>query len=74
MILGLEIGKTVWTGWIVQIRDLKYNQPLWWIHLEYYRAFGKYTSARLLLKCEIILKGISSSETRVNSEWVKELW
>jgi len=28
---------------------------------------------RLLLKCEIVLKSIPSSGTRVNPEWVEEL-
>ena len=37
-----------------------------------YKVFGR--QVRLLLKCKIVLKGIPSSETRVNPEWVKELW
>jgi len=40
-ILRLGIGKTVWPDFIVQDRDLRDNQPLWWICLEHHRAFGR---------------------------------
>ena len=68
MILGLEIGKTVWPGWIVWEGDLRDDWSLWWIYFEHCEAFGRY--ARLLLKHEIVLKSILSSRTRVD---IKEL-
>ena len=41
MILGLEIGKAVQPGWIILDRDLRDDQSLQQIHLEYYRVFGE---------------------------------
>ena len=70
-ILGLETGKTVWPGWIVQDRDLGDDWPLWWICIEHCGVFGRYM--RLLLKCGIVLKGVPSGGTRVDPKWVKEL-
>ena len=74
MILGPGTGKTVWASWIVWVRDLEDDLLLWQIYLECYRVFGKSASVRLLLKHEIVLKGVPSSGTRVDSKWVKELW
>jgi len=66
MILGPETGKTVWAGWIVWVRDLVDDWLLWQIYLECCRVFGKSASMRLLLKYEIVLKGVPSSRTRVD--------
>jgi len=74
MILELGTGKTVWSGWIVWVEDFGDNQPLWWICLEHYRAFGEYSLARLLLKHKIILKSVPSSGTRVDPKWIEELY
>ena len=44
------------------------------MHLGYYGIFSGYVLERLLLKYEIVLKGVLSSGTRIDSEWVEELW
>ena len=36
--------------------------------------FNRYILEKLLLKYKIVLKGIPSSGTRVDSKWVEELW
>ena len=41
IILGLETGKASWPGWIVLEGDFGDKWLLWWIHLEYHRAFGR---------------------------------
>ena len=41
MIFGPVTDKTVWPGWIVLERDLGDEWSLWWICLEYCRAFGR---------------------------------
>ena len=41
MILGLGTDKASWPDWIVLEGDLGDKQPLWWIHLEYHRVFGR---------------------------------
>ena len=40
MIFGPRTGKAIWSGWIVLDGDLRDDQPLWWICLEYCGAFG----------------------------------
>ena len=41
IILGPEIGKAIQPGWIVLDRDLRDEQPLWWICLECCEVFGR---------------------------------
>ena len=65
-ILELETGKTIQADWIVWVRDLRDNQPLWWICLECCRVFGEYDPVRLLLKYRIILKDVPSSGTSID--------
>jgi len=36
--------------------------------------FGEYILVMLLLKCEIVLKGVPSGRTRVDSKCIEELW
>ena len=41
IILGPGTDKTIQLGWKVWDRDLRDDQPLWWICLEYHEAFGR---------------------------------
>ena len=43
------------------------------MYLKHHGTFGGYAPKRLLLKYGIILKGVLSSRTEVDSEWVEEL-
>ena len=44
------------------------------MYLKYCGVFEEYAPKRLSLKYKIVLKGVPSSGTRVNSRWVEELW